>query len=541
MEMLSTGMGGLFLFGAISLCAAALAVLLTGRMLPDPGRVDGARRGPVLLDIPHFYEFREGYLLSPIDPNDAFLEPEIDRSRAFETLTHGLAGLHADVTARIDALKSRGEAFLLTAKIGVDELTLAGRKEADRLVLTIGPTDTSRGREAVDSAALGALRGEAEDLRGALDLGPMLVWKTGRDDQILWANAPYFDLVARIAGPAAAETWPLPHLFNLFQGNLPTPGDERRCCADDPQGPDPAWYDVTARAQSDGGVLWVALPVGQLVAAETALSSFVQTLSKTFAHLPIGLAVFDRARNLMVFNPALVTHSTLDPLFLSSRPSLAAFLDALRDRQRMPEPKDYRSWRDEIERLEQGAQDGSYQELWSLPGGQTYRVMGRPHPDGAVAFMFEDISSEVSLTRQFRGDLALFQAVIDQNPNALAVFANDGRLVSSNAEYAALWGYDPAPTPETQHGLTDAIQVWQSQAQPTGLWTRLRRFAGRPGSRKAWQAQLVLKHGQPLTCAVSSLPGGASLVEFKPEAAQAPAAQFASLRRAAGAPVPQLD
>ena len=41
------------------------------------------------------------------------------------------------------------------------------------------------------------------------------------------------------------------------------------------------------------------------------------------------------------------------------------------------------------------AEDGLYQEIWSLPSNVTYKVTGRPHPDGAVAFFFEDISADV--------------------------------------------------------------------------------------------------------------------------------------------------
>ena len=39
--------------------------------------------------------------------------------------------------------------------------------------------------------------------------------------------------------------------------------------------------------------------------AETALRGFMQTLAKTFAHLPTGLAIFDQHRQLALFNPAL--------------------------------------------------------------------------------------------------------------------------------------------------------------------------------------------------------------------------------------------
>ena len=176
-----------------------------------------------------------------------------------------------------------------------------------------------------------------------------------------------------------------------------------------------------------------ALPADAAVQAETALRDFMQTLTKTFAHLHVGLAIFDQQRQLQLFNPALLDLTGLPVDFLSMRPSLLSVLDAMRDRNMIPEPKDYRGWRRQLVELEKAAASGLYEETWSLPGGQTYRVIGRPHPNGAIALMFEDISGEMLRTRRYRADLELGQSVIDQMDEAIAVFSEGGQLVMSNA------------------------------------------------------------------------------------------------------------
>ncbi|TMV38357.1 diguanylate cyclase, partial [Thioclava sp. BHET1] len=153
-----------------------------------------------------------------------------------------------------------------------------------------------------------------------------------------------------------------------------------------------------------GGRLLFALPADGAVQAETSLRSFIQTLSQTFAHLKVGLAIFDRRRQLVLFNPALSELTGLEPEFLSSRPTLFSVLDAMRERRMIPEPRDYKLWRREMMELEAAAATGQYLDLWSLPGGQTYRVTGQPHPDGAVAFIIEDISEEMSVTRTLRAE-----------------------------------------------------------------------------------------------------------------------------------------
>jgi hypothetical protein len=64
------------------------------------------------------------------------------------------------------------------------------------------------------------------------------------------------------------------------------------------------------------------LDITEIVRAQQAQKNFVQTLTKTFATLAIGLAIFDRNRQLMLFNPALIDLPALPADFLSARPNL---------------------------------------------------------------------------------------------------------------------------------------------------------------------------------------------------------------------------
>lgn len=84
------------------------------------------------------------------------------------------------------------------------------------------------------------------------------------------------------------------------------------------------------------------------------------------------------------------------------------------------------------------AETGQFEETWSLETGQTYRVKGRPHPDGAIAFLLEDISTEVLLTRNFRAELEMGQNLVDTFDDALAVFSHAGVLTFSNKAYELL-------------------------------------------------------------------------------------------------------
>jgi PAS domain-containing protein len=239
---------------------------------------------------------------------------------------------------------------------------------------------------------------------------------------ILWANAAYLALAADLHPDADDETWPPPRLFDP---TLVPPATREGGAARVPTGPAGGaprhWFDVHARLDGDRR-LYAASNADDAVRAETRLREFSRTLTKTFAQLTIGLAVFDPSRRLVLFNPALVDMTGLPAEALAARPTLVGFLDRLRERRIIPEPKDYASWRRKMAELEAAATEGDYAETWSLPGGQTYRVTGQPHPDGAVIFLFEDITAEISLTRRFRAELEMGQAVIDSLEDAVAVF-----------------------------------------------------------------------------------------------------------------------
>ena len=341
-------------------------------------------------------------------------------------------------------------------------------------------------------------------------LYPYPVWLTSEDGTLGWANAAYHDL--RGGKPAEPDEKPIPELeLRIEDGE--TTRTERLMIEDGGNGR-PRWFNVTKTLSADGGSLNYTGDIDKLIAAEISQRKFVQTLTKTFAQLSTGLAIFDRERQLALFNPALIDLLALPADFLSSRPTLVSFFDRLRETRMMPEPKDYTNWRQQITELVIASVDGRFQETWTLPSGLTYRVTGRPHPDGAIALLFEDISAEISLTRRFRAQLNLGQAVIDTFDEAIAVFSATGILTSTNRTYRQLWKSDPDSS-FAEISLRDALRHWQSMARPNPFWARLRGYMADHNDRTEWFADATMRDGGMLECRVTPLTGGATLVGFR--------------------------
>ncbi|WP_139301302.1 PAS-domain containing protein [Vannielia litorea] len=459
---------------------------------------------------------------------DEELVDATDEARSFlstgpETLPHWprflalLASSFPDIGSRVARLAEVG-AMELHARDGSARLEGEWKEGLARFSLHKG--DDIEPAE-YDSFSVAAMAEELDVLRAVVDDAPVLAWREDEEGNVTWANGAYIDLLYRMHPDRTTLAWPLPRAFahTFHDGEVDV---VHRVSVSIPFIEQVVWYDCITRPMGAEALVF-ATSADRLVQAERSRLEFLQTLTKTFADLPTGLAVFDRGRQLALFNPALTDLSALEPQFLSSRPTLVAFLDRLREAQRMPEPKDYKTWRASIAQLESAASEGIHQEIWSLPNGQTYRVTGQPHPDGAVAFLFEDISAEMSLTRRFRSELEMGQAVVDSLDEAIAVFSHTGSMVLCNRAYQELWSCDLVGS-LSDVSVQDAVRDWSALTENNALWTRVSKFLSGQSDRRAWHVDIESAAYGTVKCRFSPVAGGNTLAGFTLHAAPTPAA-----------------
>jgi PAS domain-containing protein len=416
-----------------------------------------------------------------------------------------------DFEPRLIALSGTGRLTLASQGDGIAPLVVHAELRGGITRITLADPKTDRAAPGADLITQRAVAEELVQLRAVAAQAPMMIWRELADGDVVWANSAYIAYVTEKHLPEQDLTWPLLRIFERTASAQGATGQRQKI--EGAKG-GALWFDLISMAEGDGRLVF-ALPIDAAVQAETVLREFMQTLTKTFAHLPIGLAIFDRQRNLQLFNPALLDLTGLAPDFLSMRPSLAGVLDAMRDRNMIPEPKDYRGWRKMMTEMEKAAASGMYEETWSLPSGQTYRVIGRPHPNGALALMFEDISTEMSRTRRYRADLELGQSVIDEIPDAIAVFAQSGQLVLSNLAYTDLWNHDPAAS-LAESNIATLCKYWSGLTAPTTVWAEVENFAASVGNRDTWNAEARLTDGRLVSCRFAPIAGGATLASFRP-------------------------
>ncbi|TCK99791.1 PAS domain-containing protein [Shimia isoporae] len=335
---------------------------------------------------------------------------------------------------------------------------------------------------------------------------PYPIWTCDAQGSISWCNDAYRDLAARMG--YGNQT--LPQLFETARNqDGATPFRTGIAMPDGLT----LWFDV-ARISIGSKTVFFASDANTVVYAEMAQRNIVQTLSKTFSQLPTGLAVFDRGRKLILFNPPLATFTGLTPPFLSATPHITDFFDQLREKRIAPQPKSSKPWQKHVADIIHATEAGQFNESWELPDGKTYRVCGRPLQDGAIALMIDDITAEMTLTRRFRSEIEVAHAAIDALDDPVALFSRSGDHLLCNTSYRNFWKVDPDST-FADYTIHDATTLWAGEICDSPAWRAFEEAALTDSPRQLWTGTLPLRRFGVMQATLTPISGGATLVTFR--------------------------
>lgn len=488
--------------GLFSALAAAMATGFAARI--------ARRRATSVASTPLYGEgisflFSGRSLWMATDEARKLLEQETASSDQ-EALLQFLARRGADLRAKFDRLINLGAPFKVEAQLEDGNIWMVeGQPRGAMAGVVIRDITQSEARVRELTQTLDQLSSERERYGMVLSTAPFAACHLGTDNDVTWANDAYKRLAATDPANDAAFKQAISAAGSAGTARLSLHGGERT-----------VWFDILTRPAPEGGTLAFALPADKVVATEDALHRFVSTLTETFAHLSVGLAVFDSDRRLHIFNPALSDLTGIKPSWLATQPSLTEVFDRLRERRIMPVQPNFEQFRANVARIEAGATAGDLSETWIQPTGRTFRISGRPHPKNSVAIMVEDISDSVTLERQYRSEIKLGQSALDCVSDAVAIFDPAGRMTFANRAFAQLW---ELPEDWQKSGMT--VQTLTTHCDTrTGaspVWTHLRESSTAAGERSGWQDDVTLLRGEKRQSAIARvepMPNGSTLVVF---------------------------
>ncbi len=413
-----------------------------------------------------------------------------------------LAGEDATALSQaMDALAETGAPFAMTAK------------DRDGLPVAI------RGRAVGAFAALWLEKEQATekgslDLRDAFDALPIPVWLRDRTLSLLWGNRAFLaaagvaDNEAATAGQAALEK-----SERDLAGAARAEGRATQAKRYTVVGGQRRALDFIHVPLADGRILGTSIDVTDIANAEARLQQQIDASADTFDKLATAVAIFDHGQRLTFYNRAFAQLWDLPEAWLDKHPTDGEVLDRLRDARKLPEQRDYQTWK--RQRLVLYDQPAEYlqEELWHVPGGKTLRVIAQPHPFGGLTFLFEDVSEKLSLESSYNTLIKVQSATLDTLSEGVAVFGPDARLKLHNAAFARIWELEPADLAGEPHAQKIADACIARFGEET-TWKRIvAHVASGAEYRRDW-GEIDRSDKTVLALSLAPLPDGATLAIF---------------------------
>lgn len=438
------------------------------------------------------------------------------RGLALDELIRPVLGDRADDALNaISQLERSGAPIHLLTKDAADRpLELMGEPEGGQLRIVLRDA-TFADRKLKDAEAaleareaqLSARDWEQKTFATLLENAPIVAWNRTDDGAVHWTGG---QIAAREGTVSAGDAVALLSNRKVTEGATPGKVERTRL---EIGGQDPVTLHSVEILGEDNRRAGFAVDASLAASAERTLTRFIQTMTETFAHLTVGLAIFDRNHRLILFNPALSDMWQIDPVWLARQPDLREILDRLRSARRIPELNDYKAWRDRLLGLFENPDAVDYEESWDLTSGARIRVMARPHPHGALAFVFDDVTEQLKLENRYRHMDDLLRTALDRLDEGLAVFGANGLLQFVNSAFHEIWDTDPEGVSVGLHAR-ELFDLCSRLTVETDVWERGTTFATGEVSREVWTARLTLGGGRVLRARFAPLPGGSTLAAF---------------------------
>lgn len=294
-----------------------------------------------------------------------------------------------------------------------------------------------------------------EALAGLIEAAPLPMWYRAADLTLMLANTAYVqavegadadDVVTRglelieatgaggpLANAGAARDAGRPH-----EQVVPATIDGKR-----------RMLKVVDVPLATGGVAGYAIDVEELEQARARVKRFEDAQRAMLDRLSSAVAQFGPDRSLVFCNQPFRRLFAMRSEWLADRPEFDRVLERMREANRLPEVRDFPTWRAERRAWFSGsggaqdaAQYGGQEEQWHLPGGVHLHLVAQPLPDGGLLLVFEDRTEQVQLAGARDTLLRVRTATFDNLFEALGVFAADGRLQLWNNRFRVLWGVE---------------------------------------------------------------------------------------------------
>jgi signal transduction histidine kinase len=259
-----------------------------------------------------------------------------------------------------------------------------------------------------------------------------------------------------------------------------------------------------------GAVAGFAIDIQELEDARSELSRHVQSQRDLADRMTAGTVQFDADRNVSFFNQPFAVMAQLDPEWLTEGPEFDRVLERMRERNRLPEVRDFPVWKAEKREWFTSPQE-VIEEDWILADGDHLRMVAQPLPDGGLRMFLEDRTEQVRLASARDTLLRVRAATFDNLFEAISVFASDGRLYLWNRRFRDVWDLEEERL--TEHPRVDELvpAMARKLVNPTAAAQIREMVRHTTNERQPASGHISLTDGRHFEFAAVPLPDGNAL------------------------------
>ena len=248
-------------------------------------------------------------------------------------------------------------------------------------------------------------------------------------------------------------------------------------------------------------------------ALKLSLENYLKAQYQVLGALSSGIVIFDANSYVQFYNKAFCDLWHLPEEWLMTGPSYAGILEKLREKRLLLDEVDFVKYKHK--ELEQFSTLTTLQEdILYLPNGRIYKRMMNPYPLGGVVMTFDDVSDKISMERMYNAQLANQQSILNEIPQALLIFNEEGRLKLWNTSYEKLFEADKNFL-QTEPLLMDILEsqklFWVASDD---LWALVRQKILTALENEKESVELNAANNQIITLKMARMPDGGIMCSY---------------------------
>ena len=172
---------------------------------------------------------------------------------------------------------------------------------------------------------------------------------------------------------------------------------------------------------TEAGSVGYARTAINLAKVEKQLKEHEQFQRQLLESSASAIAIYSADEKLKFFNQAFLNLWKFDESWLGKQPTYGEVLELLREKRKLPEQADFRSFKQENLAMFKSLISPK-EDFYFLPDGRALRVIIIPHALGGIQFIYEDMTDKLAMEAKYDTLLAVQSETLANLNEGVAVF-----------------------------------------------------------------------------------------------------------------------